>query len=283
MSLLVTLACMWSLWCWWLTGTAHHKYTSVHVQLQHVVGGGGLELGTMEVETLRLFRSSSTTEIRSNCWFKLKKRYAQSVISSKVAWVCVLWTALMNCVGIVTWVQWYALSGIKQLQTSFGNVVLIQSIAWFLYPVYGYMGERWTRYHVIMVGILVTTGGSILIAIFLSFLDSDQQLINHIVLFLGSIIIDIIDYVDQIRHTSSQTLVTLVRWLVFNNWVVFYALSSTVTNNAYTLSITKYVFIAVAYVLCALCFLIGIFFKSHFVIEPPPSIDPLKLIICVLK
>ena len=243
----------------------------------------------MEGKRLPLINASTTSSRRNWCW-KLKSRYSQTFVTSVSAILCLVWLGIMES-SVVLLIR----SRIFQYSYKFN---LILSVLNFVYPVCGYLGERWTRYYVIMTGTFIASGGCIMLQIVL-LLDNILVIHNEDLVFalaitgtvafscgLGLFSANIIQFsAAQLPDASSQQLASFARWWVF---ALSVARSIGLSLGACMSLLQKsnlvvYLIVGIIFLLSIAGIMIGICFRRKFTIESPRSIDPVKLIHQVIK
>ena len=243
-----------------------------------------------DVEGERLPLINANTNSRRNWCWKLKSRYSQTCVTSGPVIVCLVW------MGIITSLLFLPMRIL--LHIKYSSVLLTSfSVTYCLFPVFGYLGERWTRYYVIMAGTFVASSGCILLDIVL-LLEILIDEINGNIIFvlvnvgavacscgLGLFGANIIQFsAAQIPGASSQQLASLARWWAFavcfalflKNWLPSFPL---LLHN----QISRYIMLCILFLLSIAGIMIGVCFRRKFTIEPPRSVDPVKLIYQVIK
>ena len=165
-----------------------------------------------------------------------------------------------------------------------------------LYPVYGYIGEKWTRFYIILTGAITIGVPALFVEIVAiscgpSFFGTHQKIVSALVtvfLLLGQGIIaaNAVQFgLDQIQSAPSPELASYTRWTVF---VLFLSLftANSLGNISYTFpkaTVITYILGAILAMLTLGSLIIGFCFKYLLIIEPPSNVDPLKLNWKVLK
>ena len=236
-----------------------------------------------------LINASTTNSRRNWCW-KLKSRYSQTCVTSVPVILCLVWLGIIiGSAGLIP---------SRSFQYSY-EFNLILSILNFVFPVCGYLGERWTRYYVIMTGTFIASGGCIMLQIVLlleNILETHYDdlvfalAITGIVAFscgLGLFSVNIIQFsADQFPGgASSQQLASFARWWVFT---LSFAKSIGISLGACLSLLEKsnlvvYLTVGILFFLSIAGIMIGICFRRKFKIELPRSVDPVKLIYQVIK
>ena len=173
------------------------------------------------------------------------------------------------------------------------------SVTYCLFPVFGYLGERWTRYYIIMAGTFVASSGCILLDIVLLLeilIDEINWIITFVLVFVGTAACscglglfgaNIIQFsAAQIPGASSQQLASLARWWVFALSFALYVYNEWFGNFLLLLHnkiLSRYILVANLFLLSIAIIMIGVCFWRKFTIEPPRSVDPVKLIYQVIK
>ena len=168
------------------------------------------------------------------------------------------------------------------------------------YPFLGLLGEKWMRYKVILVGIILMFAGFFIFMVTLvalHFIHLNGIAVVNICLvvtfsnFLGYGIFqaNVIQFgTDQLQFAPSQELSSFVYWLLYKNFsliafilLIVISVSTTVYKNTIYFNFTIYfgygVLIIIIAVLSFCCF------KHHLFIEPAQHNNPIKLIWGVIR
>ena len=237
-------------------------------------------------EKLPLINASTTKNHRNYWLWKLKSRYSQTCVTSVSDILCLVWL----------WIVGSSVLLLIPFTISQHNYIfnLIPSILSFVYPVCGYLGERWTRYYVILTGTFIASCGCMLLLLLKIVSDDTMTLVLAIIgtiVFscgLGLFSANIIQFsAAQLPDASSQQLASFARWWVFTLSVAMSIGLSLVTCMSllqlYYTTLIEYLMVASLFVLSIAGIIIGICFRRKFTIEPPRSVGPVKLIYQVIK
>ena len=166
-----------------------------------------------------------------------------------------------------------------------------------LYPFYGYLGERFCRFKVMNVGIvLLGIGHCLRITLDLEYITSDIALIpmgllavTLYYLGLGLFIANSVQFgLDQLLSESSERLRTYVYWMVGFMYVPS-TVSSTLLAIAtkFVINTTQLHYVILAVMCAPFVLLVSSLFimccKQHVSIQPPPLVSPVKHIYDVMK
>ena len=231
------------------------------------------------------------------CCSSLKRKYKYTFLTSKHVVLYLTWIGMF-------FISSGAVSSTLQLvhpeAGGIENYIFIcLHIVWLFYPIFGYIGEKWTRYYIIMTGVMITCGTAFLVAIIViafgvQFFDAHQNAALSITAFvvltyilsLGIFGANFIQFgLDQMQSAPSQELASYARWSVFVFFLAF-CTSFTIGNILDTFSkFTDLVYILGSIFACLTvgCAIIGFCLKCLLIIEPPPAVDPLKLNWKVIK
>ena len=241
----------------------------------------------VEGERLPLINASTTKSRRNWCW-KLKSRYSQTCVTSGPVIICLVW------MGIIGSLQFLPMRIILHIKYKSILLVSVSSTLW-LFPVYGYLGERWTRYYVIMTATFVASSGCLLLEIVLFLENSIDEIIVSVLVFTGAVVsscgmglfsANIIQFsADQLPGASSQQLTSFARWWVFALFFALFVMFWFVNFLLLVLNqnLSRYMYIMLVGLLSIAGIMIGVCFRRKFTIEPPRSVDPVKLIYQVIK
>ena len=231
------------------------------------------------------------------CCSSLKRKYKYTFLTSKHVVLYLTWIGMfISLLGAVsTTIQ---LVHLKAGRIRFYIFICLYT-AWLFYPVFGYIGEKWTRYYIIMTGVMITCVTAffeaiIVISFGVQFFDAHQNAalsITALVVLLsilsqGILGANFIQFgLDQMQSAPSQELASYARWSVFFFFLADYT-SFTIQTILDTFSkFTDLVYILEPILVCLTlgCAIFGFCFKCLLIIEPPPAVDPLKLNWKVIK
>ena len=231
------------------------------------------------------------------CCSSLKRKYKYTFLTSKhvvlyLTWIGIFFT-LTRAVSTTLQLVHPEAEGIGN------NISICLHVVWLFYPVFGYIGEKWTRYYIIMTGVMITCGTAFLVAIIVisfgvQFFDAHQNAALSITSFValsvtlsqGILGANFIQFgLDQMQSAPSQELASYARWSVF---VMFLAVCTSFTIRYISDTFSKFtnlVYILGPILVCLTvgCAIFGFCFKCVLIIEPPPTVDPLKLNWKVIK
>ena len=232
-----------------------------------------------------------------SCCSSLKRKYKYTFLTSKhvvlyLTWIGVFFT-LLGPVSTTLQLVHLKAGRVRNYVFNFVDNVFL------FYPVFGYIGEKWTRYYIIMTGVMIICGTAFLVAIIVisfgvQFFDAHQHaalsitalVVLSLMLSQGILGANFIQFgLDQMQSAPSQELASYARWSVFVLFLAF-CISFTIgnildkfskfTNLVYTLG-PIFVCLTVG------CAIFGFCLKCLLIIEPPPAVDPLKLNWKVIK
>ena len=181
--------------------------------------------------------------------------------------------------------------------SSWDNMLFISSFAFF--PIFGYLGEKWTRYKVIITGIIILVVSyaiNLILTTILVILDVHHEtgdVIEYLCIItvlsalvgFGLFMSNIIQFgTDQLQFASSQHLAAFVRWFVciFTfSWglSIVLLLATALEFKLIYYGIYCFIFILLfgfTIILVCCC-------KQQLVIEQSTHIDPVKMIWRVMK
>ena len=242
----------------------------------------------MEGERLPLINANNR---RNWCW-KLNSRYSQSCVTSGLVIVCLVWMGIMTSLILLP-------LGVL-LHIKYRSVLLASfSVTYCLFPVFGYLGERWTRYYIIMTGTFVASSGCILLEIVRlleNLIDETNGIITFVLVFVGTVACscglglfgaNIIQFsAAQLPDASSQQLASIARWWTFALCFALFIrnrLTSFLLLHVRHYQISRYIMLCILFLFSIAGIMIGVCFRRKFTIEPPRSVDPVKLIYQVIK
>ena len=171
-------------------------------------------------------------------------------------------------------------------------------LLYLAFPLFGYIGEKYTRYYVIMASVVLTSVTALIVELLVLLFGWNFFIVNktlgQVIYFFGGFLIALglemflANYIqlgaDQIQSVPSQDLASYARWSAF----VFFLVSSLVVTLGsalymYIPTIPVYIIVAPFAILAFLSVLIGFFLKHFLIIQPPLNSDPLRLIVQVLR
>ena len=179
-------------------------------------------------------------------------------------------------------------------------IFVVVGLHYLFYPLLGLLGEKWMRYKVILLGIILIFVGFIigmvtLVILYFAHLSGIAvvgiSLVAAFPFFLGYGLFgaNVIQFgTDQLQFAPSQELSSFVYWVIYINYsllafILLMASILTATIYAHTIYFTfTYIFgsgmlIVMIAVLSFYCF------KHHLVIEPAQHNNPIKLIWRVIR
>ena len=228
----------------------------------------------------------------------ITKSLQKSCVHSKGALLVLLWCGVLLTAFVTT----ILLS--NQFPTVFTNLssvtYLIMIAFTLLFPVLGLLGEKWTRYKILMIGSLTMCISCTIMLGIITITDligiNDTALAILLVIttspyFFGFILFlaNVISFgTDQLQFSPSQELSNLVYW-IFGPYYLFSSLImvllSMITASVYdkTNIYTTSVLFSSALIVISVAFLAICCFKHHLVIEPAQHNNPVKLIWRVMR
>ena len=221
-------------------------------------------------------------------WFM--KRYKHSFLPSKRIFVYLVWSG-MSCTFTI--ILHFVSARMQQYMT---YTVLLLRLA---FPLFGYIGEKYARYYVIMASVVLTSVTALIVELLVLLFGwnffIDIKTSGQVLHFFGAILITLgleiflANYIqlgaDQIQSVPSQDLASYARWSAF----VFFLVSSLVATLdslyiwVYIHTVPVYIIVAPFAILTFLSVLIGFFLKRFLIIQPPLNSDPLRLIVQILR
>ena len=179
-------------------------------------------------------------------------------------------------------------------------IFAIVGLNYLSYPLLGLLGEKWMRYKVILVGIILIFIGffiAMVILVTLYFVHINGIAVSGICsvagfpFFFGYGIFEanVIQFgTDQLQFAPSQQLSSFVYWVLYLNYslLAFILLMASIITAIVYKNIVYFTFtcifgygvlIIIIAVLCFCCF------KHHLVIEPAQHNNPIKLVWRVMK
>ena len=174
------------------------------------------------------------------------------------------------------------------------------SFSFLFYPLLGLLGEKWMRYKVILVGIILIFVGfviAIVTFVILHFVHLNKIAVVGICLVVsfpfffgyGVFEANMIQFgTDQLQFAPSQELSSFVYWVLYTNYsllafILLIASIITAIVYKYTIYLT-FTFIFGFGVLVIMIAILSFYcFKQHLVIEPAQHNNPVKLIWRVMR
>ena len=222
-------------------------------------------------------------------------KYRNVCVRSKGALVVVATSMLLISTTIIT-------GGLSTNFIDSYSYVIFAAIGfhYLSYPLLGLLGEKWMRYKVILVGIILMLGGFFIVVVTLVtlyFVHLSDIVVVSICLFAtfpyflgyGIFEANVIQFgTDQLQSATSQELSSFVYWFLYMNYSLLafvLLLASSITSIVYKNTIYSTftcvfgygVLIVIIAVLSFCCF------KRHLVIEPAQHNNPIKLIWRVMR
>ena len=205
--------------------------------------------------------------------------------------ILVLLWAGINTIAITLLLFYPSLSAVS----GWDNTLFYSALVF--YPIFGYLGEKWTRYKVIITGIIILVVSyaiNLILTTILVILDEASDIIEYLCIITilsalvgyGLFMSNIIQFgTDQLQFAPSQYLAAFARWfacIFIFSWdfsSVFQLVATTFEFPLLYHGIYCFIFIllfgfSIALVCCC---------KQRLVIEPPTHIDPAKMIWRVMK
>ena len=216
------------------------------------------------------------------------------VFIPKELYILVLLWASINTIAITLMSSYPYLSTLSR----WDNTLFYSAVAFF--PIFGYLGEKWTGYKVIITGIIILVVSyaiNLILTTILVILDVHQEtgdIIKYLCIITalsalvgyGLFMSNIIQFgTDQLQFAPSQHLAAFARWfacIFIFSWDFSFVFQLVATTFEFPLlhhGIYCFIFIllfgfAITLVCCC---------KQRLVIEPPTHIDPVKMIWRVMK
>ena len=171
---------------------------------------------------------------------------------------------------------------------------------YLFYPLLGLLGEKWMRYKVIMVGLILMFGGLFIVfgtLVTLYFIDVNKNAVIGICLvlsfpyFLGYGLFEaiVIQFgTDQLQFAPSQELSSFVYWVLYIHYfsvALLLLITLIITGLIYKSSIyfTFTVIFGFGVLIIMIAVLSFLCFKRHLVIEQAQDNNPVKLIWKVMR
>ena len=238
---------------------------------------------------------SSSFSGKSLLSFRYRRRYKNVCVQPKGALVVLVISILQTNITIIS----------GALSTHFVDkytflIFAAIGLYYIFYPILGLLGEKWMRYKVLLIGMVLICVGFVIITVslvglYLLHLDSITAVILLTTLscpfFLGYGLFqaNVIQFgTDQLQFSPSEELSSFIYWLLYMYYcplAVVLVVSSIVTGLVHNNTI-YYVFTLIfgsgyAFIIFAILSLCC--FKHHLVIEPAQHNNPVKLIWRVIK
>ena len=220
------------------------------------------------------------------------KIYQSSLIHSRGAVIVLIWLSMIT---ISTNILLRSTAIFLSDASSIWGDIPIPALFYLSFPILGYLGERWTRYKVIMVGVSIIVINYVInlilqtVIIVVDVHNGIRTAIEYIwtatillTLFgFGLFMGNIIQFgTDQLQFAPSHHLAAFARWLMC---LLLFSLGIpggiVVESNLIYYGIYCFSFI----LLFGFLIMTGCCCKHHLIIEPPPRIDPVKMIWRVMK
>ena len=245
-------------------------------------------------ETSLLQRKKMTVLIAK----KLKKMYRESFFKSKASVIVLVWVCTILTAGLMI-IQSNAkilMPNKKEVFLSFG----LASSIYFLFPFFGYLGERFPRHKLLLVGTILTVIGYTMFfsVIFLQDVVNEDSgikvfvsaaTITALILGLGGYGLVYSNFLQfgttQLQFASSSVLQAYVRWATLSSLST--GVASQLLAGGVVLSLPNLDPLLItngAYLMIMIVVGIIVYSLRHLVIkESPPAMDPLKLIYKVMR
>ena len=212
--------------------------------------------------------------------------------------------AVILMAGLVEYIQFLSFITLQAQQNSSPYVIGLLVSFYLLYPVLGYIGEKFTRYKVLLTGITIVNL-SLWIVIILFVIDFNTHSSRSIDTFLAVLKIafialgvigaglfnaNIIQFgTDQIQFASSTEMATFSRWfmLFYSLAVLLAGILRPIAKNTSKLNLnTSIIFYATGGVIslsALISLLLTIVLRKSFEIDEPTFLDPVKQIFGVMR
>ena len=214
-----------------------------------------------------------------------------SCINQYAGVILVLLWAGINTIAITLLLFYPSLSTVS----GWDNTLFISAFVFF--PIFGYLGEKWTRYKVIITGIIILVVSytiNLILTTILVILDEASDIIEYLCIItilsalvgFGLFLSNIIQFgTDQLQFAPSQHLAAFVRWFVcifafcWDLNIILQLVATTFEFHLLYHGIYCFIFILLfGFTITLVCCC-----KQRLVIEPPTHIDPVKMIWRVMK
>ena len=230
--------------------------------------------------------------IKSQCCLGLRKRYKHAFVSSSKVGFYLIWIGMVFTIELSLPYSLIYLKDGKLLD----YIYICSLLVYFLFPLFGYIGEKWTRYYLIITGVIVICVPAMLIEMMAltygpQFFETHRELTLILitcvlVTFLfgrGMLRPNLVQFgTDQIQSAPSQELASYARWCVFV-WFLASSISGALWSIKH-LSVILFYILAVSFIILTMgSAIFGFYFRYYLTIEPPSNIDPVKLIGKVMK
>ena len=217
-------------------------------------------------------------------------KYKNVCVHSKGALVVLATSILLTTTTIIS-------GGLStQFIDSYSYIIFATvGLHYLFYPLLGLLGEKWMRYKVILVGIILTSVGFLIILVTLvtiHFINLNGVVVVCICLFgsafyfigYGLYEANIIQFgTDQLQFASSQELSSFVYWVLYIYYfplAILLLVASIITGFVYK-NIIYYTFTVIfgsGVLIIIIAILSFCCFKQHLIIEPGQQNNPVKLI-----
>ena len=222
-------------------------------------------------------------------------KYKNVCISSKGALVVLVTSILLTNSNLIS-------GGLSTNFVDYYSYAIFAAISFsfFIYPLLGLLGEKWMRYKIIMVGIILMLVGfaiAIVTFVILNFVHLNKIAVVGICLvvsfpfFLGYGVFEanVIQFgTDQLQFAPSQELSSFVYWVLYTNYSLLafiLLIASIITAIVYknTIYFTLTFIFGFGVLIIIIAVLSFYCFKQHLVIEPAQHNNPVKLIWRVMR
>ena len=222
-------------------------------------------------------------------------KYKNVCVHSKGALVVLATSILLTTTTIIS-------GGLStQFIESYSYIIFAAvGLHYLFYPLLGLLGEKWMRYKVVLVGIILTFVGFIIILVTLvaiHFINLNKIVVVCICLFGSSFYFfgyglyeaNVIQFgTDQLQFAPSQELSSFVYWVLYIYYfpLAILLLAASIMTGFIYRNIIYYTFTSIfgsGVLIVIIATLSFCCFKKHFVIEPAQHNNPVKLIWRVIK
>ena len=168
------------------------------------------------------------------------------------------------------------------------------------YPLLCLLGEKWMRYKVILVGIILMFAGflitmvtlmtthfiplNVIVAVSICLVTTFPYFLGY-----GIFVANVIQFgTDQLQSAPSQELSSFVYWVLYINYslvALILLMASSITGIVYkdTIYLTFTCIFGYGVIIVIIAVLFFCCFKHHFIIEPAQHNNPIKLIWRVMR
>ena len=222
-------------------------------------------------------------------------KYKNVCVHSKGALVVLATSILLTTTTIIS-------GGLStQFIESYSYIIFAAvGLHYLFYPLLGLLGEKWMRYKVVLVGIILTFVGFIIILVTLvaiHFINLNKIVVVCICLFGSSFYFfgyglyeaNVIQFgTDQLQFAPSQELSSFVYWVLYIYYfpLAILLLAASIMTGFIYRNIIYYTFTSIfgsGVLIVIIAILSFCCFKKHLVIEPAQHNNPVKLIWRVIK